>query len=1279
MPTMGRSHPGIRRGRMVVRGAAVAWVLGVVAAAPMPAIAQRDSCYAPAYGAGSPITFGWGSAGGGDLSGGSYLAICQARANPPPGDPTGGPLVHDSPGAIDSIVITDRISFGLPAPGQTAGPITGTITSGGGTYQSLGIIAMDGSLGRSDITLQVNGVLSLAQGFSASGFRDLAGASNLRIEGGGTIVAPTIGLADVDVRGGIAVSSERPTSGFLVSSPDVRIDRAVTAYDTFVAFGAGSTGALNIQSNATLAVNGGAGLVFVGFGGQGTLDVARDGNLSAAGLFAGLQAGSTGSITVLPGAQVVVDGIAGGPGPDTRIEIGRAGTGSLVVGSDGQAGGRVITTGELQIGSQAGGQGTVRVAQGATLAVGGFLRIGGLDQGLGAGGNGRLEIDGGQVTLGGRALIGASEGGQGAVAITSGSLTVNERLVVGHAGTGTLTISDGGRVTIVNPLDEEGLRIGRHASGNGTVELIGPTSKLEGVGNLVSVGLEGTGTLRVLDGAKFDVGPSSNGQLILGDAATARGALEVAGNGSEVRAGSLLIGNAGTGEAIVSNGGRLAVTGAVTIADTPGSIGTLRITGNGSTLDAGGGVLIGRAGQATLEVADGARLEFRAANGASGMVVGSTAAAGATVQAYDGGSVKVDGPLLIAQAADSRGTVGIGTGGRIEVGGTGAMLSIGAGERAIGTMLVGGNGGTAQFTLDGDRAVIGGLGKGSLTVAAGGTVDLRSGLLGYAPTTLGLSAGSTGTVVVEGQGALLRTGTLTIGQAGEGSVTVSNGGRLEVRASPVALGDIVMGGARSTASTLVIENGSVSAANLTTGADGAFISMSRMLGGGSLQIEGRIDLRGQLEIGLGARVQATTLNIGGLWGGDRASYVSVGTGNLQVTDAITVSAAGILEVMASGTAQAASLTVASGGIVNVSATLEAHTVAVEAGGRMLISGQQGALLDRDNDGHNTVRVDGSVAILGNGSGLHADSVNVGASGSLTASDAGLVHVVDLTTARGSDTSLTNNARLEVLGNAMLGGSADMRSGAVADIAGRLTVDGATLKVSDATTALLAPTLDIAGGRVDLSGGAIARIGSQVINNGVLDVTGGGFVYIGNVSDAPPLDGSIVVGGGGVLSGSGVNNGARFVVQADGTLRPGNSPGTMTLFGDLLIESGGILDIEFAGLGDGLHDVLNVTGSIVLEDGARLALHFLGGFAPDVGALLDFLHFGGSLTGDFDSITVSGLQAGWTYDFFSDRPGVFGLVSRTQGVADASAVPLPPTAWLLAFGAIALMGRRRRFR
>lgn len=160
-----------------------------------------------------------------------------------------------------------------------------------------------------------------------------------------------------------------------------------------------------------------------------------------------------------------------------------------------------------------------------------------------------------------------------------------------------------------------------------------------------------------------------------------------------------------------------------------------------------------------------------------------------------------------------------------------------------------------------------------------------------------------------------------------------------------------------------------------------------------------------------------------------------------------------------------------------------------------------------------------------------------------------------------------------------------------------------------------------------------------------------------------------VGGSGVIEYTGSLTSA-VTFGAGLTVQPGNSPGILTINGNLE-AAGAIFDIEVAGLEPGLlFDQLVVNGDANLT-GATVNFRFLDGFLPTPGDTFAWLAVSGFASG-LDTLTVS---------FFSDAGAIGGFLlgDGSLYVDSVTPVPLPPAAWALGSAVLALgaAGRRRR--
>lgn len=232
----------------------------------------------------------------------------------------------------------------------------------------------------------------------------------------------------------------------------------------------------------------------------------------------------------------------------------------------------------------------------------------------------------------------------------------------------------------------------------------------------------------------------------------------------------------------------------------------------------------------------------------------------------------------------------------------------------------------------------------------------------------------------------------------------------------------------------------------------------------------------------------------------------------------------------------------------------------------------------------------------------------------------------------------------------------------------------------------------AGATVDGTGTFIQDEGTTRISAANVDVGAGPQDFVGRLTQ-----GEIVINGG-TLAGTGVveSVNAPLVIGAAATIAPGNSPGTLTVEGDIDLD--GLYIAEVDSLGS--HDVLNVTGTATL--GATSQLQLIFSFAPAVSDVFDVL-VADSIVGDFSFIDATFpppegggegecgegcgefflaqtaySSAGYGYDvsLIIDAIGSLDVLRVTITSVPVSAVPLPAAAWLFG-GALGLLGWVRR--
>jgi len=150
--------------------------------------------------------------------------------------------------------------------------------------------------------------------------------------------------------------------------------------------------------------------------------------------------------------------------------------------------------------------------------------------------------------------------------------------------------------------------------------------------------------------------------------------------------------------------------------------------------------------------------------------------------------------------------------------------------------------------------------------------------------------------------------------------------------------------------------------------------------------------------------------------------------------------------------------------------------------------------------------------------------------------------------------------------------------------------------------------------VDIAAGASLVFNNALNLNGrTLTKTGDGLMNIRNQLNT---GGGWVVVVGGTLGGTGEIIGS--VVNSSGSIAPGDSAGALSIEGSYGQGAGATLAVELEGTAAGQFDVLDITGTAVL-DGA-LDVSLLGGFTPTDGDTWVILTADGGITGAFDSIT-----------------------------------------------------------
>ncbi|MEM1230761.1 MAG: autotransporter domain-containing protein [Pseudomonadota bacterium] len=581
----------------------------------------------------------------------------------------------------------------------------------------------------------------------------------LNVDGAGTIVR--IDTADLGALvAGVSASGVESASGTINITGGATFEIVGTGFNSGINLGRGgnSTGILNISgASTTLDVTGPQGVIAVAadFGGEigdGTGQffasdqavVNVQGLTPGNGAFAVGRGTGNGLLDVSTGATINIDGFmrisvptasnstqsgtvnvnSGGVINTNWVEIGNRG--SIVIdGAD-----SVYNVGdELLFQPGTGGTASLTVSDGGLLNIGGGTDIGLLGGGL------NLGEDGTSTT----ALVDAAT-----VIIDRNADNGEARLSVGRGGNATLTVQNGGQLTVQDDSGVAGFRgdgigigeafNGRSANGALLLQGAGTVANVESADSaflaagLSATGVEsGIGTVDVLNGAVLNItGVGADAFLNLARGGNSQGTLTIDGAGSQVNV----------------QGERAFVAVAL---EAFGEIGD---------------------GKGLLTVANGGELNIAGAAANQGfLIVGDTTGNG-VVEINDGGTVNIDGALVISQGDSTLPSTS--QTGRVTVTGTGILNAeaIGIGERGV---LEGDGSINADrlFLFTGGQATLQDLSGYSLITFDGG--DLTT------PNAFDLGLDFDQSVTVAGGGTFSATGDSIFGAgSGASSITIND-------------------------------------------------------------------------------------------------------------------------------------------------------------------------------------------------------------------------------------------------------------------------------------------------------------------------------------------------------------------------------------------------------------------------------------------------------------------------------------------------------------------------
>ncbi len=647
-----------------------------------------------------------------------------------------------------------------------------------------------------------------------------------------------------------------------------------------------------------------------------------------------------------------------------------------------------------------------------------------------------------------------------------------------------------------------------------------------------------------------------------------------------------------------------------------------------------------------------------------------TRADGDTNDAWDGGFAVFQGPAGIVEIDNSNGVISIGgmqfantgmtvQGDALTLAGAngGTVIRVGDGTSAgaamtatVSSVITGASelvkSDLGTLVLSGDNTYTRGtdIASGTLSVSSDNNLGAASGALTMSGGTLATTASfdSARAVFLEASGGVDVAADTELGLTG----TVSGGGRLIKRGNGTLRltgTNTYTGGTEINAGTLIGNTTSIrgdiaNVGELVFNQDAAGTFANRISGTGSLvkSGDGILTLAGANTYTGGTRLQAGTLSISADNNlGGASSTLTIAGGNLATTGSFASERKVVLE--------------------------SDSEVSTEADTELALNGEVSGAGKLTKSGDGTLRLagtntyEGGTEIAGGILSVSADE-NLGAdAGALTFSGGTLATTASFESGRtfvlnadgnvdvAGDTELDLTGAIEGAGALIKLGDGSLRLSAANSYAGGTQVLAGTLignttslsgMIANEATLIFDQDEDGAFDGTLSGSGSLQKVGSGTVTldrlhpfSGDTLISDGMLVVNGGSADEAGLGGTVTVGENGVLGGSGSVGG----LNVNGTIKPGNSIGTLVVAGDASFGAGAVYEVEVDPTSTA-SDLIAVSGSANIDSGASVRHIGLDGvYAPT--STYTILTADGGVNGTFGSVDTdfAFLDAALGYD------------------------------------------------